>query len=146
MELQEIREAFRNQQQKYIYYLIALNVACIGFSVNITSGVALHYSHILLGIAIILWSISIFFGVKFIQLANSLLYENYEYLMISKGEHEVVKDKPNMIEYASQKYKEGMIEKSSKSDIYYKWQYRLLAAGAIFFFAWRIFDMAQLIK
>jgi hypothetical protein len=40
----ELFRAFRQQQEKYVYYIIALCVTAIGFSVYKTNGLALKYT------------------------------------------------------------------------------------------------------
>ena len=60
-----IQKEFREKQEKYVYYLIALSVSAIGFSVYKTENQSLAYSQIPLALAVLSWSISIFCGLKF---------------------------------------------------------------------------------
>ena len=49
----EIIQNYSQKQEKYVYYLIALCVTAIGFSVQLTTGTELNYFHIPLGLALI---------------------------------------------------------------------------------------------
>ena len=73
----EIQNQFRNQQEKYTYYLIGLCVAAIGYSVNMTIGQELHYSQIPLGIALLCWGISCYCGLEVVGIGiNGLRLNN----------------------------------------------------------------------
>ena len=55
-----IQQEFRDKQEKYVYYIIAISVSAIGFSVYKTENHQLNLSLIPLGFAVICWSTSIF--------------------------------------------------------------------------------------
>jgi len=73
----EIQREHILQLQKFIYYLIALSVTAIGFSIINTKGETLKYIQIPLLISIISWSISIYLGLSF--LSSSIDY-SFPYL------------------------------------------------------------------
>jgi hypothetical protein len=50
--------------EKYVYYLLAIDAACVGFSVNQSKDLRLTYYQIPLGIAIIFWGISFKYGLN----------------------------------------------------------------------------------
>ena len=54
-EQKELLNIFRQQQEKYVYYLIALCVTSIGFSVYKTSGVPIKGIQIPLAVAVLSW-------------------------------------------------------------------------------------------
>ena len=54
-EQKEIQKQFRQQQEKYVYYVIALCVAVIAFSIHKTTGKSLAWSQIPLAIAVLFW-------------------------------------------------------------------------------------------
>jgi acyl carrier protein phosphodiesterase len=137
----EIKKQFRQQQEKYTYYLIALCVAAVAFSITITRDVSLRYSQIPLGLAVLAWGLSIYFGLKFIQTIISALASNNSYLDVLKGSHPKVGDNPQKIEYASNILKEAMEEKSKTAGKFYDWQNRFFYIGFISFIAWHILEM-----
>ena len=82
-----IQQEFREKQEKYVYYLIAISVSAIGFSVYKTENQELRITLIPLAFAVICWSISIFLGLKFLKYVISVLYANNDYFAIIKGNH-----------------------------------------------------------
>ena len=82
-----IQQEFREKQEKYVYYLIAISVSAIGFSVYKTENQSLTYSQIPLALAVLSWSISIFCGLKFLKYVISCLYANNGYYEIIKGRY-----------------------------------------------------------
>ena len=53
--------------EKYVYYVIALSVTCIGFSVVRTSGSNLQVTHLPLAGAVLCWGISIYCGLTILR-------------------------------------------------------------------------------
>jgi len=49
--------------EKYVYYLLAINAACVGFSINLSKDLPLSYYVMPLGIAMLLWGISFSYGL-----------------------------------------------------------------------------------
>ncbi|WP_256013123.1 hypothetical protein [Desertivirga xinjiangensis] len=132
---------FRTHQQTYIYYLIGLCVASIGFSVNLTIGQKLSFVHIPLGISIILWGISIFCGLRFMQWVGSSLYANINLLDVRAGIH---KDTGNHIQKKAiaEDVITGILEKNSDTvSRLQSWQNICFYSGVIFFLIWRVLDM-----
>lgn len=102
MEAQiDLQKQFREKQEKYVYYIIALCVAAIGFSVTKTSGDILRWSQLPLGIAVLCWGLSIYCGLKFIAYVLSNLFANNAYLDVLSGRHPQVGVNPDMQEAAS---------------------------------------------
>lgn len=84
-EQEEIRTQYRQQQEKYIYYIIALCVAAIGFSVHKTIGLPLKWTQVPLGIAVLSWGMSIYYGLRFLRGGLNILYDNHNYYEIIQG-------------------------------------------------------------
>ena len=137
----EIKKQFRQQQEKYVYYIIALCVAAIAFSITETRDSALKYSQIPLGIAVLSWGLSIYFGLKFIQTILSALHSNNSYLDVIKGIHPIVGNHPQKIEYASNILKETMEERGKTAGKLYDWQNIFFFIGFISFIVWHILEM-----
>src|SRR6478735_3378267 len=77
--LKELRQEHRQQQQKYIYYIIALSVAAIAFSVNQTMVQSLRMEQIPLGFAVLCWGASIYLGLNYLQNYLIVLSKNSAY-------------------------------------------------------------------
>ena len=126
---------FRESQQKYIYYLIALSVAAIGFSVINTKDLGLSYWQIPLGLAVISWVTSIFIGFKFLTSDLRLISQNYIYLS------NYWKFNADQKEKLSELW--DQISKESETQIgrLILWQKILFFSGCIFYLLWHIFQM-----
>lgn len=138
----EVQRQFRQQQEKYIYYTIGLSVTSIGFSVYNTTGKALSFSQIPLGISVLCWLLSIYLGLRFISYVLSTLYANNAYFEILKGEHPDVGNNPRLITTAVSAIKGVMEVNANKANALSKWHIRLLYAGIISFIVWRIIEMS----
>jgi len=140
-EQKEIQKQFRQQQEKYTYYIIALCIAAIGFSVHKTTGLPLKWIQIPLGIAILSWGISIYCGLKFISYVISTLYANNAYLDIIQGKNPDIGVQPQKIEAATKGIKQAMESNTERANNFSTWQNRLFIIGFIAFLVWHILEM-----
>lgn len=140
-EQKEIRQQFRQQQEKYVYYLIALSVAAIGFSVHITIGEPLKWIQLPLGLSVLSWGLSVFFGLKFIRYAISTLYANNAYFEIIKGQYPEVGSNPHLIDAATKGIKNAMETNITNASRISEWQNRLFYAGIVLFIVWHVIEM-----
>lgn len=136
-----IAQEFRQKQEKYIYYVIALSVSAIGFSVYKTENQSLSYSQIPLAIAVLFWIISVFCGLKFSKYVISNLYANFDYFNIIKGKHPILGDNPEIIKAGVDGFKEAIDENSKWMKIYFKLQSYLFYFGIILFIVWHVLEM-----
>lgn len=51
-------------KDRYSYYLLAIAAAAIAFAATRTNGVPLQEDHYVLGIAVLFWGLSFYFGCK----------------------------------------------------------------------------------
>jgi hypothetical protein len=132
----EAREAFREQAHKYTYYLIALCVACIAFSVHQTMGLKMKLTQIPLGAAVICWIFSIYQGLTYLQGVIKLLSDNLTIF-------EVLKQNPTTMTTpeVSQMFIEILGPMSKKNEKKPRLQVYSFYLGTIFFIAWRIVEM-----
>jgi hypothetical protein len=140
-EQKEIQKQFRQQQEKYTYYIIALCVAAIGFSVNKTIGVPLILIQIPLGIAVLAWGTSIFCGLKFLRFVISNLFTNNEYFEIIQGNNPEIGKNPQIIEAAEEGIKQAMQSNSKTASKLANWQDALFLVGFISFLVWHLIEM-----
>ena len=135
-----IQQEFREKQEKYVYYLIAISVSAIGFSVYKTENQELRITLIPLAFAVICWSISIFLGLKFLKYVISVLYANNDYFAIIKGKHPDVGNHPELIKAGIEGFKEAMQINSSRMKKYFNWQGYLFYSGIMFFLIWHVLE------
>ncbi len=142
----EIQKQFRQQQEKYVYYILALTVSAIGFGIYKTTGLPLKWSQIPLALSVICWSISIFFGLNFIKYVIDSLYMNNEYFEISAGRHPDYGNTKWQIEANIEGLKLAMKSKEKTTEKYFDWQGKLFYVGVVLFILWHILDMYLLSK
>ena len=137
---EEIKKEHRLQVQKLVYYIIALCVTAIGFSVIQTTGQKLELTHLPLGIAVVLWTISIFLGLRYLSSSISILYNNNLYFDILKG---------NIADFnkneATQKYAANIAMEKTQ-EIAEKYEYHLIAQEILFYFGVLSFLIWHIIK
>jgi len=140
---EEILKQFRQQQEKYTYYVIALSVAGIGFAIQKTTGQPLRISQIPLALAVLCWGVSVYCGLTFMGYVISGLYSNSAYFDILKGTHHLTGKNPEAIKIGAEAMMDVMNKNSNVAEKYAKWQNRLFYSGIIFFLGWQIWEMYQ---
>jgi ABC-type transport system involved in multi-copper enzyme maturation permease subunit len=136
-----IQQEFREKQEKYVYYLIAISVSAIGFSVYKTENQSLTYSQIPLALAVLSWSISIFCGLKFLKYVISCLYANNGYYEIIKGRFPNIGSNPELIKSGVEGFREAMEINGKAMKKHFKFQGYLFYSGIILFIIWHIIEM-----
>ncbi|KEO72941.1 hypothetical protein [Anditalea andensis] len=144
-EQREIQRQFRQQQEKFVYNLIALSVTAIGFSIYKTTGQPLKWIQLPLGTAILCWGLSIFCGLSLLKYVISTLYANNTYFDIIQGRNSEIGNHPQKIEAATSGVKQAMDINSNRASSYSKWQERLFYLGIVLFLVWHITEMYQVI-
>mgnify|MGYP001396360630 CR=1 FL=1 len=138
---QQIIKEHKERQEKFVYYLIALAVSCIGFAVYNTLDVKMKLIQIPLGLAVLSWGMSVFCGIKFLKLALALLYENSRYFDIKNGQDSEIGNDPKTIKYTLSIMK-PLLEKNAKgTSFYFDWQIWFFYTGIVFFIFWRVIEM-----
>lgn len=143
-EQREIQIQFRQQQEKFVYYLIALSVSAIGFSVYKTTGQQLKWTQLPLGISVLCWGLSVFCGLRFLKYIISTLYANNDYFDIIQGRNREIENHQQKIEAATLGIKEAMNSNSTIANSYFKWQEIFFYLGIILFLMWHIIEMYKL--
>lgn len=136
--INELTDQHRDKSEKYVYYKVALGVACIGYSIQISFGDLTQWIDLLLVIAIFAWAVSVGLGLYYIRLIISLLHNNVEYLRAHSNFYGFKSisniQKMEMIP----KMEQGMSNKSKKASRIFKWQEYLLVTGMVEFIIWFI--------
>lgn len=137
----EVFRVHREEQSKYVYFLLAASGAAIGFTINQTQVLILSYTQIHLGLAILLWGLSFYFGCQQLQFSLKGLYINSGFLDIQKGNDKDVGSNPQMIYAALDIVKEMYEKNSSEITKNGKRQFQFLVLGAISYILWNIIEM-----
>jgi hypothetical protein len=138
---QVLEKQFREQQEKFTYYVIALCVAAIGYSVHATMGQTITISMVPLGIAVLFWGLSIFTGFRFISYTIAHLYTNIGYIDVLEGNHPISGQHPEKIKIGKDTLEKVMEDNASTAFNFATWQMRFFYLGMLLFIAWRIWEM-----
>lgn len=139
----EVYKQHRTAQDKYTYFLLAVAAAAIAFSVQRTTGSALEWSMIPLGLAVLCWGASFYCGCVQLKYVISTLFANFTLLEIERGTHPDVPKHPDYIQAASDGIRDAIESNSHKSGRFANAQFRLLIFGAVLFIAWHVLGLAS---
>lgn len=73
----QLADKIREVQIKYIYYVIALNVAAVAFSLNNVKEQQFNCSHFILGGAIFFWGLGVIFGFRYLSKFKQVLHIHF---------------------------------------------------------------------
>lgn len=140
-EQMELHKALRESQSKYTYFLLASVGATIGFAITQTKTSTLSVWQIPLGIAVLFWVLSFYYGCRYITYTNLAFYADAEKLRIQSGHHpEVGRDKFIVLAAASGVQKAFEINSNKASNLMLR-QFRTFIIGSIAFVFWHIAGM-----
>jgi len=66
-------------QEKFIYYILAIDATCIGFDLNFVKDEKLSWQIIPFTVSILLWAVSFYMGIKGLQLSELSHIERYNF-------------------------------------------------------------------
>ncbi len=135
----KISETIRNAQIKYIYYVMALNVAGIVFAIQQTSNSNLENHHIILAGAVLLWSIGLVSGLYYVNKFIITLKKNYAYFSERGRLNEI--EKATFEKVLNKALADAVKPLVKKSEIAYKAALYLFYCGSLCFLAWHIVRM-----
>ena len=139
----EIQKQLRDKRDKFVYYIMALCVASIAFSVTQTAGQKLTCIHVFIGGAIICWMGSIFFGFSFIQNELVILIRNSDYFDQIAGRVGNLPKGPTLDKAASKVLREHRDRITKKATLNFRWQQYLFYIGLGLFLIWHIIQMSK---
>lgn len=128
--LESLRQQSHAVQEKYTYYIMAITVGCVAFSVNLTKDNSLSPELIPLAIAVLFWGISFYYGITSIQNKEvhiALSLEDWK--LYSKGL------------FTPQSIIDDLDMRTLKGRKYRKYQNLSLFVGIIFFLIWHVLHM-----
>ena len=146
-------EIFRQHtvaQQRFVYFMLALSATSIAFVVQQTMGRSLAYSLIPLGIAVIAWALSLYFGLQNRRSTIEIHSANLDSLLLNTGKipNTLLKMKvPSNVTHSQvlvalkERIAEEMEKHSNQSAKYSKRQFKWYIFGVFAFFVWYILEM-----
>ncbi|MBB6449786.1 hypothetical protein HNR44_001764 [Geomicrobium halophilum] len=140
--MREVRNNVHSGQDKYVYFILAVTVAAIGYTIAQTEDLEeLSYTQIPLGISLICWGISFWFGCRNREYNNSILYSNYELLKVQKGQHSEVPNHPDYEKAASDGILDAINKNNKRVENFGRGQRNMFIIGVLLFVLWRIVEI-----
>lgn len=137
----ELYKIHVQKQENYVYYLIAISVASIGFVVVQTHEKEFEFNMIPLGFSVISWGLSIFIGLRYLKIVMSLIFKNIQQHRVFEGANEFTGSHPVLIK-AGGKILGEMIETDNEQLVkLFIWQSRLFYSGIICYMVWHLYGM-----
>lgn len=128
-----MKKEILDHQFKFVYYIIALSVGAIAFSVYQTRGEVLNVFHSFLGLAVMCWALGINSGFRFIKQNIKALSLTYNLTEIENLEEENPLFLNNIKEDIKLNYQRG-------SNSFF-WLECCFHYGIMFFVFWHIMNM-----
>ena len=140
-ELLQLHRQHQTSQDKYTYFLLAITASAIAFAIQKSDTLSITYSLIPLGLAVLLWGFSFYFGIKNLLGVQSAIYANFNLLQLKKGIHTDQPDHPQMLEAALRGVESAIKINIENAQFYGVRQFRLIISGGVFFLVWHILEM-----
>lgn len=139
----EVYRQLRTSQDKYTYFLLAAAASAVALAVSRTTGASISYWQTPLGLAVISWGLSFYFGCRHVAYVNSNLYANAHLLKVQSGMHPTAGRDPQMIAAAVEGITKAIESNAEVANRFGHWQFRLLILGAVFYIAWHVLEMVK---
>ena len=127
--------------EKHTYFLLGAVGACIAFAFTQSKDVSLSWPQLPLGLAILSWATSFYFGCIKINASLMTKHQNLDLLKVQAGTHPLSGRDPARIQIAVETIKEHLDKSNNRAQRGYAWQYRLLIIGVLSYFGWHMYRM-----
>ena len=139
-----IKELFKHHNDVYakrVDVLIAIAVACVGFSVTRSTGLSPSWPMLFLAIAVLAWGASVYAGIRNREHVLSTIRLNVDFLLAKAGAEPLFGRDPMRIAIGAVAIWSLLELDNLKVQACWKWQCRLLFIGALLFLIWHVTDM-----
>lgn len=140
----ELSKSLQEIQNKHCYFLLATAAAAIALSVRATAEASLSWSQLPLGLAVLSWGMSFYYGCRFMTNVDIVTSHTLTDMQIQAGELPYSKEPNIELDYravAKQVYEDSVKSLSESAKNFNRRQFRLLVAGAVLFVGWHVLEM-----
>ena len=135
-ELLELYKQHRAGQDKYAYLLMAIVASAIAFTVNKTTGLKVTFTDVPLGLSVVFWGLSFYFGCKYINWCQTTTFSNFNLLQLKKGVHPKQPANSQETDAAIRGVTSALESNSLKAGKYCGLQFKFAICGALMFLIW----------
>ncbi|EDM46811.1 hypothetical protein [Marinobacter algicola] len=133
----ELSKQFKASQERYVYFVLAASASAIGFAMTQSKTEPLNYFHAPLGLAIFLWAVSFVSGLKVVEYAVSVTFQNQNYLAFKRELHSLqAENKSELIAQFKERLDETVGKQEAKMQLYGGLQSWCLLLGGLFYIVW----------
>lgn len=140
-ELKDLVGQHRTEQQKYVYFQLAIAASAIAFTVRMTSKMTASWPMAYLGLAVSFWGLSFYLGCLNRMWNQMTLCANFSLLLLKEGMHPEQPNEPRVLQAVIADIKGATESNSSRAGRYGRWQFRFLIWGGIAFLLWHITEL-----
>ena len=138
----ELGKIFKASQERFVYFLLAASASSIGFAITQLEVEPLSIKQIPLAASFILWSCSFYCGLKFLENAIGVTFQNQNYLAFKRELKAMERSDANSIHLKFKtKYQATTDTQIKKMKFFGSCQSRTLLIGAITYFGWHLVRM-----
>lgn len=131
----------QEMRQKYTYFLLAATAASVGFAVTQTKDAHISCDMIPLGLAIMFWALSFYFGCRYLHKRSVAIGTNIELLKLREGRHPQAGTNAESIAIGLSVMEPNYKTTNNQVGFAYRWQFRLFILASVAFLAWHIWQM-----
>lgn len=125
----EVYKQLHENQNQFVYLLLAIDVSSIGFAINRTVAIKLSWDEVLLGLSILCWAISFLYGCSYVEVKSKSFAANLKMF-----------DQPDKTSF----WKNYLNDIADKSVIKYKRLKNYLYLGVVLFIIWHLIQIIKL--
>ncbi len=137
----ELFKQHRDEQSKYVYFILAAAAGGIALAVRVTSDAKLHWSLIPLGVGVVCWGFRFYYGCLQLQWVQEGTKKNAAQLKMARGDDPVVGTDPAMRKFAVEELKKIIDADIDRAAKYYMRQFYFLIGGAVLFIGWHVLQI-----
>ena len=138
----ELKKLLDQASLKHTYFLLAVAASAIALSVQRTTGMAMTWRMIPLGLAVLAWGVSFFAGCREARDSLSALYGNALFYQFREGSHRDTPIDPGARRAKCDRVYRATEKKMLAAAAWSKAQFRLLILGGLLFLVWHVMEMA----
>ena len=141
----EMMSILKGRQDRFIYYILGLNVASIGFTISKTYEMTPNRIYdVFLALAFLGWFVSTIFSIRWIYIQFRTMQTNLDIVDLGDGFYDKTKYDETEAKELLKQSKSSLLNDATKCETAIKVTLFFFIGGMIFFLLWRIFDAFQI--
>ncbi len=137
----QLSKNLNTNQERLCYFLLAAAASGIALAVKDTRGDVLSWSLLPLGIAVLFWGLSFYFGYLNRAYMSAAIHANAAILRIERGAEPDIGRHPGLQGAASSGVRQALDANNFRANRHGKLQWRSLILGAVSYIAWHVTEL-----